>query len=249
MDLMRHFLDDASAARSADEMRAALGRCVKRLGFTHFAYVTARLPSEHWPTANLPFFLTNLPADWISRYQRRNNPDADPVCHACMSRLTPFVWDVRADRLGDSDKLGREQRRVLGEMRDLGIRCGVTAPVHGPGSELGLLSVALDHDDEARKCGSDDLHRSLLQIAAKTHSVVTRGLMPPNSSSRRGMSDRERVCLEWTAKGKTSWEISRILGRSEAVVNFHLKNAVAKLNASNKCHATVMAVQHGLIDL
>lgn len=249
MDLMRNFLDDASAARSADQMRAALERCVERLGFTHFAYVAARLPSEHWPTVALPFFLTNLPADWISRHRRRDYLSVDPVYRACMSRLMPFDWDVRADRFGDFYRLGREQRRVFGEMRDLGIRCGVTAPVHGPGSELGLLSVALDHEDQARKCGGDDLHRSLLQIAAKTHTVVTRRLMPPNGSGHHDVSDRERLCLQWTAKGKTSWEISRILGRSEAVVNFHLKNAVAKLNASNKCHATVMAVQHGLIDL
>lgn len=249
MDRMREFLDDATAVRSVDNMRATLARCAESLGFPYFAYMTARLPGEHWPTVDLPFFLTNLPSEWVSRYRRRNYLRFDPVHRACMSQLTPLVWDVRADRFGPSDRLGREQRRVLGEMRDLGIRCGVTAPVHGPGSELGLLSVALDHDDQTRKCGGDDLHRSLLQIAAKTHTVVTRRLIPPNRSGYRGMSERERLCLQWTAKGKTSWEISRILDRSESVVNFHLKNAVAKLNASNKCHATVLAVEHGLIDL
>ena len=58
---------------------------------------------------------------------------------------------------------------------------------------------------------------------------------------------RETECLTWTANGKTSWEISVILGVSESTATFHLRNAATKLGASNRAHAAVKALHLGLI--
>ncbi|MDF0522996.1 helix-turn-helix transcriptional regulator [Bradyrhizobium yuanmingense] len=35
-------------------------------------------------------------------------------------------------------------------------------------------------------------------------------------------------------KGKSSWEIAKILNISENTVNFHLKNAIRKLGTTNR---------------
>ena len=50
-------------------------------------------------------------------------------------------------------------------------------------------------------------------------------------------------------EGKSSWEISMIFGKSESVVNFHIKNIIRKLNAMNRTHAVSIAMGSGLIDL
>ena len=63
------------------------------------------------------------------------------------------------------------------------------------------------------------------------------------------LTERERECLQWTARGKTSWEISRILDISDNTVNFHLKNAVHKMDAANKCHAVAKALCSDLIQI
>jgi DNA-binding CsgD family transcriptional regulator len=55
--------------------------------------------------------------------------------------------------------------------------------------------------------------------------------------------------LNWLKEGKTSWEISVILNKSERVVNFHINNVLKKLNAMNRTHAVVMAIKNNLIDL
>lgn len=57
----------------------------------------------------------------------------------------------------------------------------------------------------------------------------------------------QHVCLYWTARGKTSWETGRILGRSEATVNYHLQNAIRRLQASNKVEAVYKASVSGLL--
>jgi LuxR family transcriptional regulator, activator of conjugal transfer of Ti plasmids len=59
---------------------------------------------------------------------------------------------------------------------------------------------------------------------------------------------RERECLEWVARGKSSWDISIILNISENTVNFHLKNTMKKLGASRRSVAAIRAIELGLID-
>lgn len=63
------------------------------------------------------------------------------------------------------------------------------------------------------------------------------------------LSPRQKECLRWTAQGKSSWDISRILNISENTVNFHVKNAMRKLETSSRTAAAIKAMQLGLIDL
>jgi DNA-binding CsgD family transcriptional regulator len=67
--------------------------------------------------------------------------------------------------------------------------------------------------------------------------------MPRNAS----LSARQVACLRWAALGKTSWETARILGVSESTVNFHLRNACAKLGVRGRRSAVVEALRRGLL--
>ena len=58
---------------------------------------------------------------------------------------------------------------------------------------------------------------------------------------------REHEVLKWLVEGKTSWEISCLLGISEATVNFHFKNINAKLGTVNRQHTVATAIRQGLI--
>jgi LuxR family transcriptional regulator, activator of conjugal transfer of Ti plasmids len=62
------------------------------------------------------------------------------------------------------------------------------------------------------------------------------------------LSSREKVCLSWTARGKSSWEIGRILNISENTVNFHIKNALKKLKSNSRTLAAIKAIQLGIIE-
>jgi len=60
---------------------------------------------------------------------------------------------------------------------------------------------------------------------------------------------RECECLQWTANGKTAWEISKILNLSESTVAFHLKNAINKMEVANRPQAVAKAVAQSRITL
>ena len=61
------------------------------------------------------------------------------------------------------------------------------------------------------------------------------------------LTSREQSCLNWAAHGKTSWEISIILGITERTINFHFQNAYAKLGVYSRQAAITLALQQHLI--
>jgi len=60
---------------------------------------------------------------------------------------------------------------------------------------------------------------------------------------------REKVVLQWSALGKTSWEIAHILECSESAVNFHFCNIRRKFGVTSRSAALLKAVSQGLIEL
>jgi LuxR family quorum-sensing system transcriptional regulator CciR len=63
------------------------------------------------------------------------------------------------------------------------------------------------------------------------------------------LSTREADCLRWTAEGKSAWDVGMILGISENTANFHVKNAMKKLNTSSRTVAVLKAIRLNLLDL
>ncbi|WP_085034668.1 helix-turn-helix transcriptional regulator [Ensifer aridi] len=63
------------------------------------------------------------------------------------------------------------------------------------------------------------------------------------------LSPREKECILWVARGKSSWDIGIILGISENTVNFHVKNVMRKLNVNTRTVAAIKAVNFGIIEL
>jgi len=53
----------------------------------------------------------------------------------------------------------------------------------------------------------------------------------------------------WTAQGKSSWDIGRILNISENTVKFHLKNAMRKLGTNSRIAAAIKAMRLKLLDI
>ena len=61
------------------------------------------------------------------------------------------------------------------------------------------------------------------------------------------LTAREQECLKWASQKKTSAEIAVIIDRSVDTVRLHIKNAIRKLDASNRSHAIAIALHLGLI--
>lgn len=65
----------------------------------------------------------------------------------------------------------------------------------------------------------------------------------------RPLSSREKEVLYWLKEGKSSWEVSVILGTSERTINFHVYNIMQKLEVTNRAQAVAVGARLGLITL
>lgn len=61
------------------------------------------------------------------------------------------------------------------------------------------------------------------------------------------LTAREKEVLQWSAVGKSSWEIAQIVQCSEAGVNYHFCNIRRKFGVRSRWIALVMALEQGLI--
>ncbi len=210
------------------------------LGFEWLSYMLLVPPAGGPPGR---FVITTYPPEWRARYAGEGYVSHDMVLRHAMRTARPFRW-VEIGRIGDFTS---EQQRVFHEAFEVGIRSGGTVPIHGPGQAKAQLTVASRLPDAqfaklfaARRhelhLVATYLHERLLQLRGRDGRPAGYKLTP-----------RELEVMTWTARGKTSEDIGQILAISDETVMKHIRNACSKLNASNKTHATAVAVLHGLI--
>jgi DNA-binding CsgD family transcriptional regulator len=89
------------------------------------------------------------------------------------------------------------------------------------------------------RCIAEYSH-ALQLIAMYFHAHARRKLAPRRIVDGAALSPREFECLGWAARGKTAWEIGRIVGISRRTAAFHLDNAKAKLGVRSICQAVAL---------
>jgi DNA-binding NarL/FixJ family response regulator len=72
-------------------------------------------------------------------------------------------------------------------------------------------------------------YKSVMLAASLPAPVVDQAL--------ESMTGRQKEIFEWVRKGKTNWEIARILGCSEENVKYHMKNILRILGSYNRTQA------------
>ena len=99
------------------------------------------------------------------------------------------------------------------------------------------------------------LPQEMLVNAVRRVHAGGRYLPPPMSQALAArtpdsnLSAREREVLALVAKGNSNKEIAAALGITEATVKCHVSVILMRLNASDRTHAVVTALQRGLVHL
>ncbi|MFT8642871.1 autoinducer binding domain-containing protein [Gluconacetobacter sp.] len=175
----------------------------------------------------------NYPEEWVSRYTDRKYIFEDPTISQSAQTQIPYLWHEFRD-------LRPSQRAIFSDLSDFGVQAGYTIPLHAPDGMTFVASFAF------RRPVIPAVDR--VAITALTSQFYFRyKRLLSSSSSQNVLSERERECLCWAARGKSSWETGMILGITENTVNFHIKNALGKLQSNNRIEGVVRAICLGLI--
>ncbi len=236
------FIDASNKAGSTESILALMQRAAGDLGFDRYAYCALTRHERYAAGENsAPAVAHNFPASWIDYYFEHDYQTRDPVVLLAPAIERPFLWDS----LNGPYQLNRAQDRLMREADEAGLRDGVGVPLHGPRGNVCLVTFAAG-DGHPRPGAALPRLEVLANQFHAAYSAVGRA-----GRARRSvvLSKRERECLQWVAAGKSSWDIGMILNISERTVNFHVRNALGKLDANTRTLAVVKAIRYGLIGL
>ena len=226
-----------SEALTTEDLTAAFRAESRRLGFDSFIYAL-RVPTNF--TNAQVIMLDGYPQGWVERYFEAAFYDSDPVMAWCLKNIVPLRW---SDLVLEP---GSRAQSMMAEAASFGLRDGVTMPVHSPQGELGILSLSLDAPPErARELAGRAM--PYVQLLANHLHAAVRNLNGLFQEGGPSLTVRERECLSYAADGKTTNEIAQILGLSEATVNFHMNNAMRKLDVVSRQHGIGKAALQRLI--
>lgn len=213
-------------------------KATKELGFSHFVISrVARLRSSDAQNTAIDMICAHYPDEWVRHYQRRDYASTDPVHRAAFMHRGPYRWD-------DLVNLSKAERRVMDEAREAGLPAGLSIPVHQPGGSVLLFSLV----GSPSSINDVNIARQAYLISAQFHFELQRLTPMRSKKASHYLPPRQRQCLTWVARGKTSSEIALILELSPHTVEFHIKEARKTLNCNSRTAAAVNAVAQGLVE-
>lgn len=230
------FARDLSEVNTSAALEHSLRQSSNILGFDHFALsLEARTKFEQAPE----ILLHDYPDEWAKVYVNFDLRGVDPVRRACDKSFSGFRWD----NIENMIPMTRGDRQMLAVGRECGIGDGYTIPRHLPGTARGTCSFVV------RPGGK--LPREWLAVAelvgtlALSCALKISGMASVVTVAK--LSDRQRECVLWTARGKTAAETAIILGISIETVIQHLKMARARYDVHSKQSLIVSALFDGTI--
>ncbi|MGU7776054.1 autoinducer binding domain-containing protein [Burkholderia sp. MR1-5-21] len=227
-------LELLGGSQPTDEILRKVEKASRELGFEYYAYgVKQPLPL----TQPKIITMNNYPKAWQDHYKERGYIAIDPTIEACRKSGRPVIW---------SDELFQSAPVMWEEAQAHNLRVGWAQAVMDKTGTGSMLTLARSREPltPAELAENDTKRRWLAHI---THLIMSTAVLEQTASITANLTEREIEVLRWTADGKTSADISAILTISDNTVNFHIKNAVAKLGAANKTAAVVKAALLGYL--
>jgi len=230
-------LDSLCKALNAAQLLDCCIATAKTWGADNFTY------QAYWPMHDSRTSFGNVSSRWLNIYEQRQYYNHDPRFLHCASCAEPIRWADLPLHKGSSGKLAKQ---IMNEASRHGLVDGISFPVHGVGTETAVFCLS------SQSClpNFTDLDLQMISIFARElHKHVRRiNRMKLNHNAVPiKLTKRENECMQWTAAGKTSWEISKIIDRSETTVVFHIRNVARKLGATNRAEAVAKFVARGYL--
>jgi DNA-binding CsgD family transcriptional regulator len=232
-----------------EELAANLRHASGQLGFESFHFSSHPPDNTQSAAKDRPFegtdrkspsVISDFPETWFAHYQAQDYQDIDPVLQHCANSILPAVWHLLPM------PQDAQVARFFDEARRHGLASGVTYSILDKNSAYSIFSLTKETDRAADRRHIESQIGAGYLLMTYAHEAMKR-LNAAGIANPVQLTVRETDCLSWVGRGKTSWEISRILTISERTVIFHVNNAVKKLDTRTRSQAVVKAASLGLI--
>ncbi|AXV15919.1 LuxR family transcriptional regulator [Neorhizobium sp. SOG26] len=230
---------EISAVDCPEDIGPAFARITQAFGFRYYLLLNALSRPQEASLARL-VIEGDLPEEYIQEYDRQRLLSACPIAAIVAKSPTPVSWSIDEpdDLRGFSfpDAIIELQRsHAIGSGVAMAFRslAGPTYTTFIFGSRPRLTQ------DELNEMGMILLH---------AFGAFERLNHPQAPAAPASLTTRELEVVRWTAQGKTSAEIGRILSLSDHTVNAYMSNAIKKLDCVNRTQLVAKALRLRLIN-
>ena len=243
--VVQQFIEGARRLSAPHALRTLLGDVTVEMGYDYFALL------HHVDLSRYTRALSHMeggefvavstyPEDWIDIYIRDEIVTRDPVLLASHRTNIGFFWD-------EMDKLipiTTAHRDVRAATERAGIGNGFTVPAHVPGLANGSCNFAMAVGRDAPRAS-----RFMAQMVGAfafnaARAMVENAIGAPAPDVPR-LSPRLLECIVLAARGKSTWEIARILGISAATVKRHFEIAREHYDVATREQVIMRALFEG----
>ncbi len=229
------YISHIGAEADVNTMLSQLRRIVGDFGFESFLLTGVPDPGRR---IDGYIMLSGWNENWLERYVAEDYVQIDPIARRLQNATDPFTWSESMHGL----ELTPAARRVMDEAASIGMNDGLCVPLYDLEGRRSVLSLAANRIDLS-PAERGILHLIGIYSQNRIRELIGgRGLL-----DRPPLSPRERECLQWTAAGKTTWEIATILNLSENTTVGYIAAATRKLGASNRTQAVAEGIRRGII--
>lgn len=223
-----HVINRCNKVKDADGFHEIIMDFASYIGFRYviYCYSTATYDSGY----KINIINLSNPEKWMQEYAEGDFLAFDPVRKEMErrlklnARLSFILWDTYEAGLTP------QEQEVIDRRRSYGLEYGCSVYDDSENRDFAFLVSFADKKHKPNE------QTELMCRLVINHLMTTRkrlDMLVLFSSLTR----KEKDISEWLMKGKTNWEISKIIGISENTVKFHIKNIFAKLCVTNRQQA------------
>lgn len=226
-------------AKTSEELHAGLENAAKKCGFNTFVSGVQMVAADGTVQHNL---VSAYPEAWQREYAQRGYIWTDPTVMHCQVSTDPLVWDHRFFETHRGAALWEEAR-------SFGLSHGVSVALHDSNGTKSMLSLVRDQRITDYEQREESLLAAVRVIASCAHFAalkIAENVIKPVEACH--LTPQEIECLKQVSTGRTSKQISKIMGIAEPTVAFHLKNAMEKMGANNRPQALAIAIRLGYVN-
>jgi len=234
-EIVREFVDACAGFEDMGSLRDAVQTSCRELGFDFFAiihHIRFGRPSSD------KVRLTNYPLEWIAKLREVENFQ-EPVLKAAERTSTGFLWS----RLNEHVPLGERELRYMKRATRFGLAEGFTVPNHIPGETPGSCHFAVrrredlpEHNLPAAQALGCFAFEAARRLIGKSSQPSEQYLAPAP------LTDRQRDCLLFAARGKSDTVIAQLLDIRPRTVNEHIEAAKRRYLVATRAQLIVRAL-------
>lgn len=234
-DVVREFVSASKVVELMADLRELINLGSRELGFDYFAIVH-HIRFGH-PSKD-KIRLSNYPLEWLAML-REDESFQEPVLKAAERASTGFLWSS-VEKLVP---LTERQRDYMKRAVRYGLAEGFTVPNHVPGETFGSCHFAIS---ERSTLPEDNLPaaQSLGCFAFEAARRLLKIIQEPSEDYviPAPLTDRQRDCVLFAARGKSDLVIAQLLDIRPATVNEHIEAAKRRYSVATRTQLIVRAL-------